>query len=78
MAASVLNTRRAVEVGVYVVRAFVRLREYVAMNRELIGKLKELEHRVAGHDRHIRDLFTTIRGLMPQEARPVRKIGFRE
>jgi ORF6N domain len=78
MAASVLNTRRAVEVSVFVVRAFVRLRGFVAMNRELIGKLKELEHRVAGHDRHIRDLFAAIRGLMPQEAKSVRRIGFRE
>ena len=47
MAATVLNTPRATEVSVFVVRAFVRLREMVAANQELAAKLDELERRVS-------------------------------
>jgi len=50
MAASVLNTPRAMEVSVYVIRAFVRLREMLSTHKELAGKLAELERKVAGHD----------------------------
>lgn len=77
MVASVLNTARAVEVSVYVVRAFVKLREMMGAHKELAGKLNELEKTVETHDEHIRALFAAIRRLM---ARPVKKrprIGFR-
>ncbi len=47
MAASVLNTPRAIEVSVYVVRAFVKLREVLSTHKELAGKLAELERKVA-------------------------------
>ena len=50
MAASVLNSLRAVEVSLFVVRAFVQLREAVAAHSELARKLDQLERRVAGHD----------------------------
>jgi hypothetical protein len=53
MAASVLNTPRAIEVGVYVVRAFVKLREMLGAHKELAGKLAELESRVEAHDEHL-------------------------
>jgi len=60
MAANVLNSRRAVEASVYVVRAFVRLRRAVASHKELARKLAELERRVGGHDAAIRDLVAAI------------------
>ena len=56
MAATILNTPRATEVSVYVVRAFLRLREIVASNKELAKKLDELEKKVSTHDRAIGDL----------------------
>lgn len=77
MAASVLNTRRAMEVSVFVVRAFVRLRGIISSNKELAGKLSELEQRLSGHDRHIRDLITAIRKLMRPEVSKRRRIGFK-
>ena len=78
MAANVLNSGRAIEVSVYVVRAFVRLREMTAANKEVTAKLAELEQRVSGHDDAIRSLVTAIRRLMesPSSA-PRRRIGFR-
>ncbi|MBI4436564.1 MAG: ORF6N domain-containing protein [Candidatus Omnitrophica bacterium] len=76
MAASVLNTSRAMEVSVYVVRAFVKLKEMVSVHRELARKLAELERKFKGHDEQIRSLFEAIRQLMmpPQPSR--RRIGF--
>src|SRR5690349_6259976 len=76
MAASVLNTPRAVEVSVYVVRAFVKLREVVAAHQELAQKLAELEGKVGSHDHAIRSLVEAIRQLMAAPAEPKRRIGF--
>jgi len=77
MAASVLNTPRAVETSVYVVRAFVKLRELLATNKGLAVKLAELERKLEGHDTSIRQLVGAIRGLMqPPEPKKKRPIGF--
>jgi hypothetical protein len=77
MAAGVLNTERAVEVSVFVVRAFVKLREMVATHKELAHKLAELDRKVTGHDASIRDLVTAIRELMAPPPEPKRgKFGF--
>ena len=64
MAASVLNTRLAIEVSVYVVRAFVKLRDMLSKHEELAGKLAELARKVAAHDASIRSLVAAIRELM--------------
>ena len=74
MAANVLNTRRAIEASVYVVRAFVRLRELIASHKDLAKKLEELEQK---YDAQFRVVFDAIRQLMaPPETKP-RRIGFR-
>ncbi len=76
MAATVLNSDRAVEMSVFVVRAFVRLRETLATNRKIAGKLEELESRLEKHDTAIQDIIDAIKELMAPEAPPRRKIGF--
>jgi phage regulator Rha-like protein len=76
MAASVLNSRRAIEVSVYVVRAFVKLREMLRTHKELAGKLAELEKRIEGHDDEITTLFEAIRQLMEPPEEPSKRIGF--
>lgn len=76
-AANVLNSHRAVEMGVYVVRAFVQLRELLATNKELAARLNELEHRLSSHDQAITGLIHSIRELMTAPAeQPKRPIGF--
>ena len=79
-AANVLNSPRAVEMGVYVVRAFVRLRELIASNKELAQRLDDLEMRIArkfeSHDQAITGLITTIRELMKPPETKKRPIGF--
>ena len=77
MAANVLNSPRAVEVSLYVVRAFVRLRRMFLRDKELASKLAELERKLLAHDRQIATLIRAIRELMAPPERPARKpIGF--
>ena len=64
MAATVLNTPLAVEVSVYVVCAFVRLREVLAANQQLAARLMELEHKVGTHDTAIAELIEAMRQIM--------------
>jgi hypothetical protein len=76
MAATVLNSERAVEMSVFVVRAFVRLREMLATNKRLAGKIDELENRLDTHDSTIQDLLEAIRELMTPPDPPRKRIGF--
>jgi hypothetical protein len=76
MAATVLNSERSVHMSLFVVRAFVRLREMLATNRRLAAKIAELENRVDSHDDTIQEVFNAIKELMtPPEPRHGR-IGF--
>ena len=82
MAAMVLNSPRAVEMSVYVVRAFVQLRELLASNRELARRFEQLEARVeklVAHDQALGAILSAIRKLMPPPPEPPpknRPIGF--
>jgi hypothetical protein len=76
MAASVLSSPRAVEMSVFVVRAFVRLRDFARGHVELAAKLRQLERRVAGHDSEIAGIIEAIRQLTSPPATPRRAIGF--
>ena len=80
MAASVLNSRRAVDMSVYVVRAFVKLRAVLASNTELSRKLEALENSVATLDaktrRQFAEVYVAIRALMAPAPAQSRPIGF--
>jgi phage regulator Rha-like protein len=76
MVATVLNSKRAVEMSIFVVRAFVRMREALATNQKIVAKLKELETRVGNHDADIQEIVDVIREMMKPPAAPGRKIGF--
>ena len=76
MAASVLNSPRAIETSILVVRAFIRLREILITHKELARKLEELEGRIEAHDEQITAIFEAIRQLMTPPDRPRKKIGF--
>jgi len=76
MAATILNSPRAVEVSVLIVRAFVRMREVLTANRELAHKLAELEQRLDTHDEAIQSLMAAIRSLMTPPEKRRRRIGF--
>ena len=77
MLGNILNSKTAIEASIRVVRAFVWIREQLAVNKELSQKLKELESRVGEHDGAINNLFEAIRQLIEPEAEEKRKeIGF--
>ena len=80
MAATILNSPRAVEMSVYVVRAFVKLRELLTSNKELARRLDELEGRIekklATHDQAIAAILSAIRQLMNPPVPKRRPIGF--
>jgi len=77
MAASVLNTPRAIDVSLYVIRAFVKLREWLSTHKELAQKLADLERKVASHDGAIQSLVAAIRQLtQPPPSSSPRRIGF--
>ncbi len=76
MLSSVLNSDRAVEVNIQIMRAFVRLREFLATHRELADKLKELESKLGAHDQQIQVIFRAIHQLMVPPKTKRRPIGF--
>jgi hypothetical protein len=76
MAATVLNSERAIEMSVFVVLAFVRMRRAIAGNRNILTKLAELERRLKSHDADIQDLMDAIRELMNPQEPNRRRIGF--
>jgi hypothetical protein len=76
MAASVLNSDRAVEMSVYVVRAFVQSRELLGSHKALEGKLAELEGRITKNDSTLTELIDAIRAMMAQPRPANRPIGF--
>ncbi|MDQ7773498.1 MAG: ORF6N domain-containing protein [Elusimicrobiales bacterium] len=73
MLSSVLNSSRAIQVNVQIMRTFTRLRELLAGHADLRRKIEELERR---YDGQFRAVFQAIRGLIDAPARKVRKIGF--
>jgi hypothetical protein len=76
MAATILNSSRAVEMSVHVVRAFVQLRDLLASNRQLAEKFAELERKVSSHDQAIVGILKAIRELMHPPVPKKRPIGF--
>jgi hypothetical protein len=77
MVASVLNSPRAVEMSVFVVRAFVRFRSILARHEEFAQRLTELESKIESHDESIRTVVTALRELFRDEDGPSpRQIGF--
>jgi len=73
MLSSVLKSERAVQVNVEIMRAFVRLREFVSHNHELARRLDDLESR---YDHQFKVVFDAIRELMAPPPAPKRRIGF--
>lgn len=78
MLSGVLRSKRAVQMNVRIMRAFVKLREFLSTNKELARKFVELERRLGGHDKAIRDIIGAIRAMMdsPVPQKPKEPIGF--
>ncbi|MBI2988698.1 MAG: hypothetical protein HYY45_18195 [Deltaproteobacteria bacterium] len=77
MAANVLRSRRAVQMSVYVIRAFVRLREHIAANHAILKRLAEIDKTLLQHDTALRDIYRKLLPLLQPPPEPEKhKIGF--
>jgi len=77
MAANILHSERAVQMSVFVVRAFVRLREHVAANAAILKRLAEIDRTLLQHDTALLDLYEKLLPLLqPLPDPPKRRIGF--
>jgi hypothetical protein len=76
MLSSVLNSERAIQVNIAIMRVFVRLRGMMAAHKELAVTLRELEGRIQDHDEKIVAVFDAIRQLMAPPPSPKKRIGF--
>jgi len=77
MLSSVLNSDRAIEVNIAIMRAFVRLREIMSTHKDLAQKLDELERKLGEHDEKFAIVFEAIRQLMDPPSVPAKpRIGF--
>ena len=77
MLSSVLNSERAIQVNIMIMRAFTKLKEMLLTHKDLATKLEALERKYANHDKKIQDIFEAIRQLLqPLAVDKKRKIGF--
>lgn len=76
MLSSVLNSQRAIDVNILIMRTFSRLRQIMANSKELSVKFEQLEKRVLKHDSDIRELVRDIRKLTIEKTGKPSKIGF--
>jgi ORF6N domain len=76
MLSSILNSERAVNVNIAIMRAFVKLRQALETNRELARKFAKLERHLGKHDEEIAEILEAIRRLMTPPEKPRREIGF--
>jgi hypothetical protein len=77
MLSGILNSSRAVEVNIEIMRAFVRLRGFLASQEQLTQKLLELEAHLDDHDEKIRAIFDALHRMMNPPEKPTKQIGFR-
>jgi hypothetical protein len=76
MLSGVLNSRRAIDVNIAIMRGFVKIREILSNHKELAQQLERLDHKIEKHDVEIQTIFSAIKQLMRPPDRPNRKIGF--
>jgi hypothetical protein len=76
MLSTVLNSERAIDVNIAIMRIFVKFRQILSNNKELAKKLTELENRVESHDKEIQSIFEAMRQLILPPEKPKKRIGF--
>jgi hypothetical protein len=78
MLSSVLNSDRAIQVNIQIVRIYTKLREMLMTNKDILLKLEKLERSVTEHDQDIQVVFGYLKELLNPKTEPIRKIGFKQ
>ncbi|MCX5750665.1 MAG: ORF6N domain-containing protein [Candidatus Saganbacteria bacterium] len=76
MLSSILNSERAIQVNIMIMRTFVKLRRLLSTHKKLAEKIGELEQKTKGYDTKFKAIFDTIHTLMEPPEKPTPKIGF--
>lgn len=76
MLSSVLNSERAIEVNIAIMRAFVQMREMLAGSKKFAAQLQELEKRLGAYDDNFQIVFQALAQLLHEADKPKRKIEF--
>jgi hypothetical protein len=77
MLSSVLNSDRAIQVNIQIMRIYAKLREMLMTNKEILLKLEKLERSVVKHDQDTKVVFAYLKELLNPETEPFRRIGFK-
>ncbi len=77
MLASILNSDRAIEVNIQIVRIFTKMRELLMTNQEILLKLEQLERKIDVHDGDIKVIFQCLKQLLSPPGEPRPRVGFR-
>ncbi len=79
MLSSVLRSKRAIQINILIMRAFVKIRELLATHKQTVRKIKKIENKLLEHDRHLITIYGFIKKLLnkPEEEKRKKQIGFR-
>ena len=77
MLSSVLNSERAIQVNIQIMRIYTKLRGMLTGHKDILLKLERLERRVSKHDESFKTVFDYLKELLNPRTEPLRKIGFR-
>ncbi len=77
MLSSVLNSDRAIQVNIQIMRIYAKLRETLMTNKDILLKLEKLERSVVRHDQDIKVVFDYLKELLNPKTEPLRRIGFK-
>jgi len=78
MLSSVLNSDRAIQVNIQIMRIYIKLKEMLMTNKDILLKLEKLERNVITHDQDIKVVFGYLKELLNPKTEPMRKIGFKQ
>jgi len=78
MLSSVLNSQRAIEVNIRIIRIFTKLREMLLTHKDILLKLEQIERKVIDHDGDVQVIFKALKQLLNPPAAPRKRIGFKE
>lgn len=76
MLSSVLNSQRAIDVNIRIVRVYTKLKELLMTNKDLLLKMQELENRITNQDENIQMIFDYLKQFIHQQNEPRKRIGF--
>ena len=78
MLPGVLNSDRAIEVNIQIIRIFTKMRKMLLTHKDLLLKMNEIESKVANQDTSIKQIFSYLKQLIKEESKPKEGIGFKQ